>query len=102
MGSLGAVAAAVAPVTWKGLRHLDWILESVLIFMDRESGLGSRVSPGQSVSVQGCDQDFRVHRKPGRAWWASTKGVTAGAPRQGSGVSKAGRELKRGVLVRDL
>lgn len=63
---------------------------------------GVKGEPGPECEHAGRDQDFRVHRKPGRAWWASTKGVTAGAPRQGSGVSKAGRELKRGVLVRDL
>lgn len=46
MGLLGVVVVVVVFVIWKGLRYFDWILEFVLIFMDRELGLGLRVSSG--------------------------------------------------------
>lgn len=37
---------AQLPLPYQGLGRLDWILESLSVFMPRESRLGSRVSLG--------------------------------------------------------
>lgn len=68
---------------WKGLRHLGWVLEPVLILMGRELGLGAKGEPGfecerawSREQGSGCGLDCGVHKKQDCPWWASTKGVT--------------------------